>query len=80
MIRPLVRWCRVVFPPWWAILMGALPFLVIEPLYVWVRWGLEMPDMAQRQLDIRNLCVGLACAAYALYRVLAFHPFAFTAT
>ena len=74
MIRPLVRWCRVVFPPWWAILTGALPYLILEPPYAWVRWGLKMPDMAQRLLEIRNVCVGVACGVYAFYRVLAFHP------
>lgn len=74
MIREVIRWFRVVLPPRLAIGVLLLACAVIDSLYLWVRYGLQLPAATEPFTHVRSIVIGIACAVYGLFRAQAFHP------
>jgi hypothetical protein len=74
MIRSIVGWMRVVAPPGAAI--GLFLVLYLAPIVLaWVlTWRLGLPEIRGAFNPVRGMVVVMACVAYGVYRVLAFHP------
>lgn len=68
----MIRWLRVVWPPWGVLLLVFLPYLVFEAFFWWVEWriGRALPLDTRPSLSLLLFAGGL----YGAYRVLAFHP------
>lgn len=72
MFRTLVTWIRLVLPPDWAILLFLGAYLALHALHVWVEAAFAIRDPTI--LGTRDLIVVAAVIAYAVFRVVAFHP------
>ena len=73
MIGRILRWNRLVVPPWWAVVSFLLVYLVTESLYLYVGWWLDPPGDVTQFLQARWFVVGAGAAVFALLRV-AVHP------
>lgn len=73
MIGRVVRWNRLVLPPWWATSSLLLIYLFNEALCLYVGWWLDPPGDLEQFLRMRWGLVGAGAVAYAMFRV-SFHP------
>jgi hypothetical protein len=74
----LIRWLRLILPPLWVILVAVFFCMIIEGLYLWTRFCLSVPEIAEetsRQfLKARDGSVAAMMAVFGIFRVTAFHP------
>lgn len=69
----MIRWLRVVLPPWWLVgglMLGWVPFAVLSAVWSAVVGG--PPDPELRTVCVATLAMG--SAVYGLSRALRFHP------
>jgi hypothetical protein len=74
MIRAFFRWMGEVLPPAWVMVLAFIFWLAIEATYLWLRWWLGLPEVAERYVRVEEPVVGVMCALYGMSRVYAFHP------
>lgn len=73
MIRA-IRWLWMVLPRGWAVALFLVFYAMHEALWLLVSSGRETGDAADQLWVQRNILVAGACAAYGLFRAVAFHP------
>jgi len=69
----MTRWLRVVIPTWWAVFAGAF-YLGLEAIFLGIEWRLGVPFYTCVDDKIFIAVMASCVAAYAAYRVWAFHP------
>lgn len=78
MIASFLRWSRRTLPPAWAIVPALGFILFVEGLYLWVRWCISVPEIAEITAQVllrgRDGFVAAVMALYGIFRVMAFHP------
>ena len=78
MIGSIIRWFRRTLPPTWAILSAIGVLAIMEGLYLWVRWCINVPEVAEEMssqfLHMRDGFVAMIMFVYGIFRVMAFHP------
>ncbi len=71
----MIRWLRVVWPPWWTLLIAAIVYSFFEAVFLLVEWLLQTPFFATRDNERVMLgLMGVLAGQYGLYRFAAFHP------
>ncbi len=71
MIRPIIRWFRLVMPPRWVVVLVLFTLLSIEGLHLWAWYWIGVSGGITELRD--NTAVGLM-VLYGAFRVVAFHP------
>jgi hypothetical protein len=77
MIRSLCGWLRVVWPPWFSLVLAVIIMAGFQAIFLWLEWITREPFFSMHDLDAKRVWMALLVlygAAYALYRVIAFHP------
>jgi hypothetical protein len=73
----MIRWLRVVWPPWWTVLGLLLVWYWVQAPMLALEWSLKELFFPARDPEVVRLLtavLGVAAGLYALYRVWAFHP------
>lgn len=70
----MIRWQRLVLPPWWAVALAGAIYFSLEVFCLVVEWRLRAPFYS---MDVDGLFLHLMkvlAVTYAVFRVWAFHP------
>jgi len=81
MIGGILRWNRLLLPPWWAVAILLLFWLFLELVYLYAAFAMRPPGSwwlnpsgdDPEYAKARGLFIGIAVALYVVYRV-SFHP------
>jgi hypothetical protein len=69
------RWLRVVWPPWWAVVLAGVLYVGIESCLVITESFLRVPPFSLPEMNSMTAgIIGWLAAVYAVYRVWAVHP------
>jgi hypothetical protein len=71
----MIRWLRVVWPPWWALVLAGVVYMGFEACLLLVEGLAGLPFFSTP--DVRQVfqgIVGQSACIYAIFRVWAFHP------
>src|SRR5947209_2936166 len=71
----MIRWLRVVLPPWWVLLPAGMIYAGYEAFFLCLGWLLGTPYYAAQEGEKSLLGLfGFYAFLYAIYRVWTFHP------
>jgi hypothetical protein len=70
----MIRWLRVVWPPWWTLLTAGLLHLTLEGLHLFQEQSVGRPYFQHPEKEVPIGLAILMAILYAGYRVWVFHP------
>jgi hypothetical protein len=73
----MIRWLRVVWPPWWALALAVLCFLLLQAPFLLLEFGQRASFFSIRDVEAQRAFValtGVYAILYAVFRIAAFHP------
>lgn len=73
----MIRWLRVVWPPWWTLIAAGLFYAVVEGTLLGAEFTLKQPPFSMHDKQTQRMVaalLGFYAFLYAAYRVGAFHP------
>jgi hypothetical protein len=74
-MRQIIQWLRRVYPPWWAIAVALVCYVLCEAMFWWTRLAFSVQTESLTELlRIRDSLMMMSCSAYAAFRVFVFHP------
>jgi len=73
----MIRRLCAVWPPWWALILGAATFVALQMPYLFLEWTARKPFFSMHDVQTQNVLaatLGVYVVLYAAYRVWVFHP------
>ncbi len=72
----MIRWLRVVLPPWWAVILAGFLYTLFQSALLGLEWYFDLPlfGLMDTEKEVPALVMGQFAFGYAVYRVWAFHP------
>lgn len=70
----MIRWLRVVLPPWWAVLPAVFFYIGLDVFTLCAEWRVGAPFYSLIESKIFVATMAVFVVPYVIYRVWVFHP------